>query len=246
MTAWILGAIALVLFGLILRNLLGLDSKPRVARAGLARMGSTREALYQPIAREIETQTAILGISLNEAFEERQEGRGENAWHLIGLSAAEWSRLAEVSTVVLNLVDKYMPAAHVVAPVRNLATHRFKSRVMVDQLRMHDVLHQFVFRSKLRFQLQVRVLRRATESLTQDFLESYRSVEPAVECPALLWSSFDLGFHDFDLVTKETLLAFRAFLVCLQDSELESFSSDLAAALPRGVCSVSSSVAVEQ
>lgn len=244
---WILGAVALLVVGVTLRKLLGLDSQSKkAAPVGLARIGSARESLYQPIAREIETQTAILGISLNEAFEERQEGRGENAWHLVGLSASEWSRLAEVSTAILNLVDKYMPAAHVVAPVRNLATHRFKSRVMVEQVRIHQVLHQFVFRSKLRFQIQVRVLRSAVEALTQDFTGGYHAVPKPAECPAQMWSSFDLEFHDFDLLTKETLLAFRAFLTCLDESELQNFSSELAAALPQGVCSVSTSVPVER
>ena len=243
MVAWALGAIALVVFGAVLRNLLELDSKPG-SPVGLRRIGSSRESIYEPVALEIETQSAILGISLNEAFEQRAGGNGEMAWHLVQLSAAEWSRLADTATVLLNLVDKYMPAAHVTVPVRNLASHRFKSQVMADQGRMHEVLHQLVFRSKLRFQLQVRMLRRSIEALTAGFMQGGSTAGPDQACPADLWSSFDLEFHDFDLITKETLLTFRAFLVCLGDSELDSFSAELAAAMPRGVRAISSPVSV--
>ena len=243
---WALGALVLIIVGFVLRRLLRLDSEPRRSASGLARLSTNREELYQPVAHEFDTRSTIVAISLNEAFEERDSGHADNAWRLVQLSASEWSRLSEVTEAVLGLVVKYMPAARIVVPVRTLATHRFKSPIMMDQVRMHEVLHQLVFRSKLRFQLHVRVLRRALDSLTGDFLQQCRSAELYEERPPELWTSFDLQFHDFDLITKETLLAFRAFLVCLPDSELVDFSTELAAVLAERVRSTPSFVPVER
>lgn len=243
---WVVGALVLIVVAVVLRRLLNLDSESRRSPGGLSRIGPVREAVYKPVERELETRAAIVAISLNEAFEERDSGHSDIAWRLVRLSAAEWTRLAEVTNNLLALMAKYMPLARMATPVRSLATHRFKSQIMIDQVRMHELLHQLVFRSKLRYQMQVRILRRSVEGLTEDFLRHCRSAERENERPPELWSTFDLQFHDFDLVTKEVLLAFRSFLVCLQDSDLEEFVAELPAVLPRGARSVSGAVAVER
>jgi hypothetical protein len=243
---WVVGASVLVVVGVVLRRLLGLDSKVPPSVDRLSRIGQLRESIYKPIERELETRAAIVAISLNEAFEERDSGRSDIAWRLVRLSAAEWTRLAEVTNNLLGLMAKYMPLARMAAPGRILATHRFKSQIMTDQVRMHEVLQQLVFRSKLRYQLQVRVLRRCVESLTEDFLRQCRAAQNESERTPELWSSLDLEFHDFDLVTKEVLLALRAFLVCLPDSDVKDFVGELPAVLPRGVRSASGAVVVER
>jgi hypothetical protein len=45
----------------------------------------------------------------------------------------------------------------------------------------------------------------------------------------------DLYFHDFDLVNKEALLAFRAFLACLPQPLLSDLDAELKAVLEHGV-----------
>jgi len=105
----------------------------------------------------------------------------------------------------------------------------------VDYARMHEVLDQFVFRYKLRFQLHMRVLRRAMEALTAEFGQTYRSVLGAGGGADGVWKHLDLCFHDFDLITKEVLLAFRAFLTSLPDEELQALATDLNALIVRGV-----------
>jgi len=212
--------------------------------SGPVPLGLAREAIYRPIALELETQAAILGISLNDAFEERDSGRSDNAWCLVHLSTSEWGRLAEIVVALLNTVNEYMPLARVAVPVRSLATQRFKSRIMIELMRTHELVQQLVFRSKLRFQLHIRTLRRAAETVTADFRHEYHAAEDAGNQSPDLWRLLDLEAHDFDLITKETLLAFRAFLPCLRDSDLAGFAAEIKSVMPRGVRTVS--VAVER
>jgi hypothetical protein len=212
--------------------------------SGPAPLGLAREAIYRPIALELETQAAILGISLNDAFEERDSGRTDNAWRLVHLSTSEWGRLAEIVVALLKTVNEYMPLARVAVPVRSLATQHFKSRIMIELMRTHELVQQLVFRSKLRFQLHVRTLRRAAETVTADFRHEYDAADDARDQSPDLWRLLDLEAHDFDLITKETLLAFRAFLPCLRDSDLAGFAAEIKSVMPRGVRTVS--VAVER
>ena len=235
--SWVIGAggvVFLVIFGSVLRCLF-FEGARGGASCGWVRLTAERESIYQPIALEIETQASILGVSLNDALEERDLGKQEIARRLVGLADCEWVRLAQFSSALLNALGKYMPTARVVIPVRNIAAHHFKSPAMVDYARMHEVLDQFVFRYRLRFQLHMRVLRRAMETLTTEFGQTYRSALRTGTSSDGVWHHLDLCFHDFDLITKEVLLAFRAFLTCLPDEELQALATDLNALVVRGV-----------
>lgn len=236
---WVIGVMSLVAVGIALRRLLRLDRSPLPHPGAFPPLGEHREAIYRPMALELETQTAILGISLNDAIEERDADNPEIAWRLVRLSVSEWNRVAELVSGLLNTMNRYMPVVRVVVPARSMASHRFKCRVMIDYVRMHEVLDQLVFRSKLRFQLHLRVLRRAVETLSGEFRRSYRYAERSGDQPPELWNRLDLYFHDMDLVAKETLLAFRSFLICLPHTELSGFAADLKIILRGGVRTVS-------
>jgi hypothetical protein len=45
----------------------------------------------------------------------------------------------------------------------------------------------------------------------------------------------DLYFHDFDLIAKETLLAFRSLLACQSPEGVRGMAADLQDLLDRGV-----------
>jgi hypothetical protein len=225
--AWLAGALVLTGAALLLRRLLRINEQSPRRLAGLLPLSSDREKIYEPLAREIETQDAILGISLNDAFEERDSGHEDISWRLIRLSASEWERQQEILTGLLSAVLKHLGQVGMVIPLRRLSADGFKSPTMMDFVRMNELLDQFVFRSKLRFQLRMRVLRRATAALTSEFRRACRYGEGPDGRPPELWRRLDLLYHDFDLVTKETLMAYRAYLFSLPHPALDGFAADL-------------------
>lgn len=233
------GGLVLVVVAVLLRRLLRLSGPPSAYR-GLPPLGALRESIYQPVAAELETQSAMLGVSLNDAIEERDCDHDEIAWRLASLTLDGWSRLADLLAAVLDVINKHLPMASVPLPVRSMVAHRFRSRIMLDYLRMHEVLDQLVFRSRLRFHLHIRVLRRAVETLSADFESAQRRGELALDHSPEFWGQLDFDFHDFDLITKETTLAFRAFLLYLPDEFLLAFAADLQPIMERGVRSVPS------
>lgn len=232
---WVLGGLVLLLLGVLLRWILRLDRPVGSHIGGLVALGADREGLFQPIAQEMETQAAILGISLNDAINERDAGQAEIAWRLVRLAASEWDRLEEILTLLSRVMAEHVASARVVIPTRSVTAHHFKSRVMVDYLRMHELLDQLVFRSKLRFQLHLRMLRRAADTLSTEFRRAYRYADRTEDRPPELWNRLDFYFHDFDLITKETLLAFRALLLCLPHSDLAGLAADLRQLVKHGV-----------
>jgi hypothetical protein len=237
--AWVLGALGgmvLLLVGSILRKILRLDETAPHPRRACFYLGAEREAAYQPVAMEIETRSTILAVALNDAMEERDAGHLAIAWQLVLLAAREWDQLSQVLLGLLDALSEYMPMAGVVVPVHPIASHRFRSQTMVDYVRMHELLDQLVFRNKIRFQLHVRVLRRALETLGGEFRRSCRTGLDTEVLGIAVWNRLDSYFHDLDLVSKESLLALRAFLAALADESLPSFAHDLLQLVRHGVC----------
>lgn len=235
---WALAGLTLFLVGYVSRRILRLDA-PQTRSVGLVPLSPQREEVYQPVALEIETQTVILGISLNEALGERDAGNVDNAWRLVRLAVCQWDRLADILSILLNAIGENLPHTPSGVGVRNMAANRFRSRSMIEFVKMRELLDQVVFRSRMRYQTHLRVLRRALETLTADFRKTYRTAERLPVAAQDMWSNLDPDFHDFDLLTKETMLAFRAFLVALPERALPAFAGDLNAIVSHSVRSKS-------
>lgn len=231
---WLLGALALLIAAWALRRLLRMNSSAEDG-AATAQLRLEREAVYAPIGLELETQTTILSVLLNDAFNERDAGRLDNAWRLVKLAGSTWEQVAEVIAALLGVLQKNVTYARVPVPYRGMVTERFTSQTMIDYLRMHELLIQLVFRSKMRFQLQVDMLRRAADTLSTEFHRLCRYGAQTEDRSPEVWERLDMYCHDFDLVTKEALLALRACLISLPDYALKDFSAALEPILQRGV-----------
>jgi hypothetical protein len=241
---WWAGAVILVISAGLLRWLLRTGPRTPRTPAGWLPLSAEREAIYQSAAQEVETQGVIMAISLNDALEEHAAGRGEMAWNLVRLVAGEWERSGATLATLLQSMAKYMPEVRLAIPLRSLSSRRFKSRTMSEFFRTYELLDQLVFRSKLRFQLQVRMLRRAVQELSLEFRKVYGRAARLDHHPPEFWQALDPFFHDFDLLSKEILLAFRVFLSCLPDSALAHFAAQFGSATPRKDRSVSLSAHV--
>jgi len=177
----------------------------------------------------------MLAVSLNDAMEERDSGNLENAKNLLHLTASEWERLAGVLTFLLQVTSDYLPLARAAVPTRTMDAARFRSETMIEYVRLHEWVDQFLFRNKLRFNLQVRILRRAVETLTEDFRQAEPRAHSALEDPPTAWNRLDRDLHDLDLISKEIFLTLRSFLACLPDSAARKFGAELQPVLERGV-----------
>jgi len=224
---WLVGALILSVVGYLARRVLWKQLPKQKTPSGLAPLGTDRRNVYDGFAPEIEARIAMLGISLNDAFEERDAGRFEIAWHMVRLSASEWYGVEKIVTGLLNTLTKHLPEAQFMVTPRNIHAHRFLSKSMVDYVGVHELLDQFVFSTQRRYQLQLRLLSRAVEIVTGEFRRTYRRAERVGDNSPEVWTEIDLDFHDFDLIAKEAVLAFRALLICLPPAVLPKLAVDL-------------------
>jgi len=238
---WILESGILVVVAVLLRRVLhmGRDSAPQ--RAPLHRLKRNASPLYGSIASEIEAHTTILGVLLNDTIEEQNSGDPEIARRMLDLFGSEWERAVELVLSLQDISLKYFPMVQSPIDARNLDARLFQSQALREFLSRHGVLDQFVFRSKLRFQLHLRLLRRATAVLNENFAEARYDAGRSSRFFAWTLTQADLYFHDLDLLAKQTLLGFNAELAYLPDAALKDINAELSV-LTRN--SVLSSIAV--
>jgi hypothetical protein len=232
---WLIGSTILVTVGVCLRRILRMGSPPEAPAGGFAPLRADLQAIYRPLAQEIEAHTTILGITLNDAFGEREENRHEMAWRVVRLAVGEWARLTELVVGVQSILTKFLPMTNGIVPVRRITAGRFKSQQVIDSAGLYEFLDQVLFSSKHRFALQLRMMFRASALLSKEFRRACREGERTLDSSEELWSRLDYYFHDFDLIAKETLLALQTLLVCQSADGLQDLAGDLQALLERGM-----------
>jgi hypothetical protein len=226
---WIFEIGILAVVAVVLRRALRMG-KSRVSQKASPRFRRpTNNPLCLPLVSEIDAHTSILGVVLNDAMDELASGNLEVARSMLSVFNSERERLVELVINLQNLSLKYLPTVQYSVETRSLDPKSFRSQPMTEFLNRHGVLEQFVFRSKLRFQLQLRMLRRATAMLNESFEEAIRKPGMGIEAFNETLGRLDLYFHDLDLLTKETILGFSAELASLPDGVLEDLTAEVSA-----------------
>ena len=231
---WLIGGLILAAVAVLLRRILHMGARGEAQAGGSGSLHGGLRAIYEPLAQEIEAHTAILGITLNDAFGERDANRHEIAWQFVRLAVGEWDRLTELLAGLQNVLAKFLPATMGIVPVRHVAVRHFKSRVVIDNVGLYEFLDQILFSSKRRYALQLRLLYRSSVILSKEFRRACREGEHTLDSTEELWTQLDYYFHDFDLIAKETLLAFRTLLSCQSPEGAQELALDLQNLLERG------------
>lgn len=224
---WVLAVVALLLVAYVCRRILRLDQPP--ARAWRpAALPLNRFQIYRTAAQEVETQTGMLSVTLNEALGDYGAGNGANAVAHMLLAVQQWDLLAQLVSSVLKTVTENMPQVGTMASYREINPACFQSRAMADLMKSGGKLHQFIYHSKGRFDFRVQLIRSSLETLTEEFRSTFGLADPAPQFPASKWRDIDPTHHDYDLIAKEALLAVRDFLGALPEAAIPGFGVEIA------------------
>jgi hypothetical protein len=224
---WVFEIGVLLVVGAALRRILHMGKNKAPIEAALRFRRPANNPLCSSLVSEIDTHTTILGVVLNDAIGKLASGNAEIARRMLNVFDSERERLVELVINLQNLSLKYLPTTQYPVETRSLDPESFRSQPVSAFFNRHGVLEQFVFRAKLRFQLQLRLLRRATVLLNESFEELKLQTETEVQAFGRTLAQLDLYFHDLDLLTKETLLGFSTELASIPPDLLEDMAAEI-------------------
>jgi hypothetical protein len=237
---WIFEIGVLLVVGTALRRLLRMGKNKAFIEEAPRFRRPANNPLCSSLVSEMDTHTTILGVVLNDAIEELASGNAEIARRMLNVFDSERERLVELVINLQNLSLKYLPTTRYPVETRSLDPVSFRSQPVNEFFTRHGVLDQFVFRAKLRFQLQLRLLRRATVLLNESFEELKLQAETDVQAFGRRLAQMDLYFHDLDLLTKETLLGFSTELASIPEDLLEDVAAEIVVLTSRNTVTVAS------
>lgn len=224
---WALAAFALLLMAYVCRRILRMDESSRPPWRPAA-LPLNRFQIYRNAAQEIETQSYMLGVTVNEALGDFEAGDGLKAAAEIVLAAEQWDLLAQLVSNLLKVITESMPQVGTIASYREINPAGFRSRAMAEFMKSGGKLHQFIYRSKGRFDFRLQLIRSAVAELTAEFRSSYASSGREQDFPPTQLKEIDPTLHDYDLVAKEALLAMRDFLGVLPEGAVPAFGMEVA------------------
>lgn len=243
---WIFEIAVLLVVAVVLRRILRMG-KEKASKGVTPRFRRpANNPLCSSLASEIDTHTTILGVVLNDSIEELGSGNDEISRRMLGVFNSERQRLVDLVINLQNLSLKYLPATQYPIEARSLEPVSFRSQPVNEFFNRHGVLEQFVFRAKLRFQLHLRLLRRATVLLNESFEELKLQAETDVQAFRRTLAQLDLYFHDLDLLTKETLLGFSTELASLPENLLDEIAAELLALTSRNTVASPLAIATQR
>ena len=171
---WVTGTLILATVAVVVRRALHMGDNGKAQRRRQASLRPDLQALYTPVEQEVAARTTILGITLNDAFGEREANRHDMAWHIVRLAVGEWERATELTEGLQNLISRFLPDTNGVAPLRRVAISHFKSRAVRDYVGLYEFLDQLLFSPKHRFGLQLRLLFHGSTVLSKEFKRACR------------------------------------------------------------------------
>jgi hypothetical protein len=226
---WLVEAGILLVVAVVLRRALHLGRRSDTKSFAPNHPKPYVHPLCSPLASEVEAHATILGVLLNDVIEEQNSGKATVARETLALFDSEWNRLVKLTENLQELSLRYLPTVQYPIDARSLDARSFQSQPLSEFIRRNGDLDEFVFRSKLRFQLQVRLLARATALLNESFEELRHDAEQSPRVFDWALSQIDLHFHDLDRLAKETLLGFNEELGCIPDEAREELVGELSA-----------------
>lgn len=224
---WIVEAGVLLVVATVLRRTLHLGRHAAPKAAAPMKGSPSVKPQCSPLALDLDAHATILGVLLNDAMEEHNSDRTSLAWETLAVFDDEWGRFIKLVKNLQSLSLRYLPTVELPIDARNLDFHSFRSQPLGEFIRRNGDLSQFVFRSKERFQLQMRLLGRATALLDESFEELRHDAKQSPRVFDWALSQIDLHFHDLDRLAKETLLGFNEELGCLASTQQQELMEEL-------------------
>jgi hypothetical protein len=195
-----------------------------------SRLGTLREDLrpiFRTLEQEIETRTTALGIRLVEASAEREANRSDMAWRAVELAEREWKYLTKLLLGVLSVIEIFLPSTREIQIIRRVASDRLKSREVMDNVRLYEFLDNIYFNPESRFELQIRFLHTTITNLFKAFEHLCSEARFSLDSSDEFWTHLECYRRDFDLLTRETPLAFLTLLACQTPGRAQELASNL-------------------
>jgi hypothetical protein len=187
-----------------------------------------QEKVFRLRVQELESNYAMLSISLNEALDLRQEERFGQSLQGVRFS----SELCLLLTVSLSglLRALYEHAKHygTIPNAAPLDPANFKGQKCQKSARLSSLLSHVLFSHRLQFLYKVNILIEMVDDLGDDYCLCAADLYDEVSLdPGKMWQLVDEDHYDLNTCLREAIVLLKSFLLVLPADQLAAFQQTI-------------------
>jgi hypothetical protein len=216
--------ITLLVIGWIAFAILARRNEKKVESEWTALLSPASEKIFQQARLDIETNTALVGVAMNEAVEVRQLGDLDEAVRFLNIGGDIIQRFTPNLLSLLSVMAKFSRMVSAIAPVNPMVPRDFYLTELTSLARLHNLLDHMLASAKQRFRLKLYILGKGLSMTSQYLVKSIRNVVTQRRSSDQEWEQIIGAEQDFQRLSTESIHSFRTLLLALSSDAAKELS----------------------
>jgi hypothetical protein len=185
------------------------------------------ERTFLQTRHQIERNSSMIGVAINEALETRKLGDLDEAIRFLDTGSDVIERFTPNLLSLLKVMIRFSRMMSAIAPVKPVLPDDFHLPELTNLAQLNRVLHQILVSAKQRFRLKLYILGKGVSIASRCLITSIRDVITRRSTADQEWQEIATIGKDFQKLSDESVESFRALL--------KGLSTDSAKELARAI-----------
>jgi len=189
-------------------------------------LSEEKALVFHKQVHELESDYAMLSVSLDEAIELRQLGHLGKSLQALGITSGLCTLLTQTLAGLLHALSEHAKHYGTIPNAAPLDPANFQGQKGQRSARMSGMLNRVLLSHRLQFLHKVSTLEEMVGELGNDFRHAADDlVEGFSVNPKKMWAEVDANHYDLNTCLREAIVVFKSFLIALPESQLGAFQN---------------------
>ncbi len=182
--------------------------------------------IFQNQVQLLESNYAMLSVSLDEALELRHLGHPGKSLLAVGITSGLCKLLTQPLTGLLRALSEHAKHYGTIPNAAPLDPANFQGQRGQRSARMSGLINHVLLSHRLQFLHKVSTLEEMVVDLGKDFRRAADDLaEGASLNPLKMWANVDADHYDLNTCLREAIVVFKSFLIALPEGQLGAFQA---------------------
>ncbi len=185
------------------------------------------ERVFARAKNEIETNTTMIDVAVNEAWEIKQLGNFDEALRFLNIGSEIIERFTPNLLSLLSIMTKFSRMVSALAPVQPLFPADFHLAELTNLAYLNMLLSQVAISTKQRFRLKLYTIGKGISITSHYLITRIKNVVTHRSPEEREWIEIAKIGQDFSKLSEESVRSFRALLEALSNEAARDLAREL-------------------
>ena len=223
----ILIPLGLLFLGWILLVILARRNEKKIRSDWQTLLSPAGEKIFDHARVEIETNTTMVGVAVQEALAIKRLGDIDEALRFLNIGSEVIERFTPNLLSLLTVMTKFSRMVSAMAPVNPLLPDSFHLAELTNLAHLQRILHQMLISTKQRFRLKLFIIGKGISITTRYLLLRIRDIVTHRSQADKEWEEIIGIGNDFQKLSQESVQSFHALLEALSNDAAKTLAQQL-------------------